>query len=60
MILLRMLAMACPKVLKCFQALKRTIFYKTLIRYVLFGTLKIQLEIASILLIGIVTEETME
>ena len=60
MILLRLLAMACPKVTKCFEALKRTIFYKTLIRYVLFGTLKIELEIASILLIGIVTEETKE
>ena len=58
MILLRLLAMVCPIVLKCFEALKRTIFYKSLIRYVLFGTLKIQLEVASILLIGIVTDET--
>ena len=39
--ILRLLISCCPKLQRCFQAIKRKIFYGTFISYLLLGTLKI-------------------
>ena len=56
--ILRLLSVCCPKVKNCYETIKRKLFYGTFIRYLLLGSLKIQLIIGGALTIGdIISDE---
>ena len=57
-VLVRCCVMACPKVRKCYEALKRALFYGTFIRYFLVSTLKTQMTLGLGLSIGYLVPET--
>jgi hypothetical protein len=60
-LILRFCVKACPKINRCYQAIKQSLFYGTLIRYILLGTLKMQITFCAALAIkGRMIPETVE
>ena len=55
---LRLCVKKSPRARGCYDSLKRKLLYNTFIRYVLLGTLKIQLTIGGAILIGSLIPET--
>ena len=60
LIILRLLLLVCPKVKRCFDGLKRKLFFGTFLRYLLLSTLKVQITFCSGLAIGNLFEATRE
>ena len=60
LVILRLLLLICPKVKKCFDGLKRKLFFGTFLRYLLLSTLKVQITFSSGLAIGNLVEATPE
>ena len=58
LLILRCMVSACPRVKRCYEYLRSKLFYATFIRFVLMGTLKIQISFGNTLVVGTFKPET--